>query len=135
MKKRDKVQRGIGAFYTCPICHGSGAVTQAVQERYTSPQQPAAPSGTRNFRAILAEREAQSPGITAKVEERTAALVTAPQQPAGVDELIERLIDMADGFGDGPVVVHDHDIEGLCALLREAAAALAAQQQGGRDHD
>lgn len=37
-------------------------------------------------------------------------------------DLIGRLIDEADGYGDGPVVVHD--IEGLRALLCEAAAAL-----------
>ena len=37
-------------------------------------------------------------------------------------DLIERLIDEADGYGDGPVVVHD--IEGLRALLREAAAEI-----------
>ena len=39
-----------------------------------------------------------------------------------MDDLVERLIDEADGYGDGPVVVHD--IELLRALLREAAAAL-----------
>ena len=42
-------------------------------------------------------------------------------------DLIERLIDEADGYGDGPVVVHD--IEGLRALLREAAAALEAARE------
>jgi hypothetical protein len=41
-----------------------------------------------------------------------------------MDDLVERLIDEADGYGDGPVVMHD--IEGLRALLREAAAALEA---------
>lgn len=42
-------------------------------------------------------------------------------------DLIERLIDEADGYGDGPVVVHD--IEGLRALLCEAAAALEAARE------
>ena len=37
-------------------------------------------------------------------------------------DLIERLIDEADGYGEAPVVVHD--IEGLRALLREAAAEI-----------
>ena len=44
-----------------------------------------------------------------------------------MDDLVERLIDEADGYGDGPVVVHD--IELLRALLREAAAALEAAQE------
>jgi hypothetical protein len=49
----------------------------AQHEQPALSQQPAAPSGTRNFREILAEREAQSPGVTAKIEERTAELVAA----------------------------------------------------------
>ena len=59
-----------------------------------------------------------------------------------MDDLVERLIDEADGYGDGPVVMHD--IEGLRALLRERQAertrhecesAMLSLDDALRDHE